>query len=76
MNCPACGAPQVVRTNHKNGNKFYGCSTYPKCTYTKSIPDYNLYGLPYYPDDFDDDWDNIDDYFGSGGDYDPGGDYD
>ncbi len=32
--CPACGAEMVIRTAKKGkykGQKFYGCSTYPKC---------------------------------------------
>lgn len=32
--CPKCGAPMVLRTAKKGdkiGNKFYGCSTFPKC---------------------------------------------
>lgn len=32
--CPKCGAPMVLRTVKKGnraGEKFYGCSTYPKC---------------------------------------------
>ena len=34
--CSQCGNPMVIRTN-KSGDKFYGCSQYPECTYTKSI---------------------------------------
>ncbi len=34
--CPDCGGKLVVRTG-KTG-KFYACSNYPKCKYTKSIP--------------------------------------
>jgi restriction system protein len=32
--CPACGSPMVVRTAHRgprSGERFFGCSTYPKC---------------------------------------------
>ena len=32
--CPHCGAPLVVRTG-PNG-KFWGCSRYPICCYSKS----------------------------------------
>lgn len=36
--CPQCGAPLVLRTAKKGSNagkQFYGCSTFPKCRYTK-----------------------------------------
>ncbi|MCI9561742.1 MAG: NERD domain-containing protein [Clostridia bacterium] len=33
--CPRCGGKLVVR-NGKNG-KFYGCSSYPRCEFTKNI---------------------------------------
>ncbi len=33
--CPNCGAKLILRTG-KYG-KFYGCSNYPKCRYTKNI---------------------------------------
>ncbi|MBU1196729.1 MAG: NERD domain-containing protein [Proteobacteria bacterium] len=32
--CPKCGAPMVLRTAHKGGNKgsrFWGCSNFPAC---------------------------------------------
>ncbi len=35
--CARCGSPLVlrtVRTGTKAGNKFYGCSTFPKCRHT------------------------------------------
>lgn len=38
--CPQCGAPLVLRTAKKGsnaGNRFYGCSTFPKCRYTKEL---------------------------------------
>ena len=38
--CPRCGGKLVLRTakNGKNaGNKFYGCSNYPSCRYTRNI---------------------------------------
>lgn len=40
MKCPRCGAPLVLRVAKKGqhaGNRFYGCSTYPKCRYKKNI---------------------------------------
>lgn len=37
--CPQCGGKLVLRTAKKGpnaGGSFYGCSNYPKCTFTKS----------------------------------------
>ena len=39
--CPRCGKSLVIRTNRTNGNKFYGCEGYPKCTYTKKYDETN-----------------------------------
>lgn len=40
MICPKCGGKLILRTakrgNHV-GNKFYGCSNYPKCKYIQNI---------------------------------------
>lgn len=38
--CPKCGAELVMRTAKKGANigqKFYGCSNYPKCRYTLNV---------------------------------------
>lgn len=38
--CPLCGGRLIIRTATKGanaGNKFYGCSNYPKCRYIKNI---------------------------------------
>jgi len=38
--CPKCGADLVLRTTQKGpnpGQKFWGCSNYPKCTFTKPL---------------------------------------
>lgn len=38
--CPLCGSPLVLREARKGnnaGNKFYGCSSFPKCRYIKNI---------------------------------------
>jgi restriction system protein len=35
--CPQCGGNLVLRANHKTGEKFYGCSNYPKCRFMKSL---------------------------------------
>jgi predicted RNA-binding Zn-ribbon protein involved in translation (DUF1610 family) len=32
--CPKCGEQMIVRTAKANANKFWGCSTYPRCHYT------------------------------------------
>lgn len=34
-NCERCGAPMQVRRNRSTGDIFYGCSTYPRCRYTR-----------------------------------------
>jgi len=39
MICQNCGAKLVVRTARRGknaGNKFWGCSSFPKCTFTKA----------------------------------------
>ena len=40
MICPRCGNKLVLRTSKKGenaGNRFYGCSSYPKCRYIKNL---------------------------------------
>lgn len=40
LTCPLCGADLVLRMAKKGpnaGNQFYGCSSYPKCRYTKNV---------------------------------------
>lgn len=32
-----CGAQMVSKKNRHSGRSFYGCTTYPKCSHTKSI---------------------------------------
>jgi ssDNA-binding Zn-finger/Zn-ribbon topoisomerase 1 len=34
--CSKCGAGMVVRKNSKTGEKFWGCSTFPKCRNSKN----------------------------------------
>lgn len=37
--CPRCGSPLVLRTAKKGanaGNRFYGCSSFPKCRYIQN----------------------------------------
>jgi restriction system protein len=36
--CPRCGAELVERTNQFSGEKFLGCSRYPRCKGTRSLP--------------------------------------
>jgi restriction system protein len=39
MICEKCGADMVVRTARRGknaGGKFWGCSSFPKCTFTKT----------------------------------------
>jgi len=31
VTCPACGGELILRKNKKNGNQFYGCSSFPAC---------------------------------------------
>lgn len=35
--CEKCGSPMVIKWNRK-GQKFLGCSTFPQCRNTKSLP--------------------------------------
>ncbi len=38
--CPKCGGAMVLRTVQKGPNpglKFWGCSNYPKCRFTKAL---------------------------------------
>jgi DNA topoisomerase-1 len=36
IKCEECGAPMVIRTSTRG--KFLGCSKYPKCRHTQSLP--------------------------------------
>lgn len=35
--CPSCGHPLSIKLSHKGG-PFIGCSQYPNCSYSRSIP--------------------------------------
>ncbi len=35
--CPKCGKELVIRENGETGEKFWGCSAYPKCKYTREV---------------------------------------
>ena len=37
-NCPRCGAKRVVRENRTSQERFLGCSQFPKCKATKTLP--------------------------------------
>ena len=37
VECEQCGRPMVVKFS-RGGDKFLGCSGFPECTYTKSLP--------------------------------------
>ena len=34
--CPDCGQPMVIRSSRRG--RFLGCSGYPKCRHTQSLP--------------------------------------
>jgi len=38
--CPECGSPLHVK-KARSGSQFIGCSTYPKCKHTESMPEDN-----------------------------------
>jgi ssDNA-binding Zn-finger/Zn-ribbon topoisomerase 1 len=38
--CPRCRQPLVIRTNRANGSEFFGCGSWPECSYTEPIPEY------------------------------------
>lgn len=33
--CPKCSGEMVLRQRRSDGRRFYGCSSYPKCTGTR-----------------------------------------
>ena len=35
--CSECQSPMISRTSQKNGNKFWGCSNFPRCRFIKNI---------------------------------------
>lgn len=37
MACPRCNAPMVLRTNRAKGDRFWGCSAFPKCRGTMPV---------------------------------------
>ncbi len=37
--CPYCGVQMILRVNRKTGEKFYGCSGYPKCRGMRKVAD-------------------------------------
>lgn len=39
-NCPQCNNPLIYKTSKKNKEEFISCSTWPECTYTRSVKTY------------------------------------
>jgi restriction endonuclease/topoisomerase-like DNA binding C4 zinc finger protein len=37
LDCPRCAAPMVKRKNRKNGEEFWGCSTFPRCRDARTL---------------------------------------
>jgi DNA topoisomerase I len=37
--CDKCGSQMLTRTVKSTGSKFLGCAKYPKCSFTKNIPE-------------------------------------
>lgn len=37
--CPDCGSELVVRVNRQSNSEFAGCTSYPQCRYTASVPE-------------------------------------
>ena len=37
IQCDKCGSDMIIRTRRSDGNKFYGCSSYPACKNTKPL---------------------------------------
>lgn len=35
--CSVCGGVLILRTNKRDGSKFWGCSNYPRCRYSESV---------------------------------------
>ena len=38
INCPACGQRLLVRTNKETQQDFLGCSEWPECEHTETLP--------------------------------------
>lgn len=36
--CPRCEGSLTLRTNSRTKEKFWGCSEYPECRFTRPIP--------------------------------------
>ena len=35
LKCPICAGPMVPRTNSREGTKFWGCKSFPRCNGTR-----------------------------------------
>lgn len=40
VTCPKCGQPMVARHNKATGGEFLGCSQWPACNETQTMPTY------------------------------------
>lgn len=38
--CPRCGQPLTVRRNRETHEEFFGCTSWPQCTYTEPLPEH------------------------------------
>ena len=36
--CPECNQPLTIRANRKTQQEFLGCTSWPECQYTESLP--------------------------------------
>ena len=43
--CADCGEEMEIKENRKDGSKFWGCTSYPDCTYSERIEDDDTDGL-------------------------------
>ncbi|MBN2483362.1 MAG: type I DNA topoisomerase [Candidatus Omnitrophica bacterium] len=42
IECPGCHDGELIERRNRRGQRFYGCTAYPKCTYTsRTLPDQN-----------------------------------
>jgi ssDNA-binding Zn-finger/Zn-ribbon topoisomerase 1 len=36
-NCPSCNSAMILRIRKRDGNKFFGCSRFPRCKGTRQL---------------------------------------
>jgi hypothetical protein len=61
--CPRCSAKMDLRTRKKDNKPFWGCSRYPKCNGSRKCPHYPSVMET---DDYDDDGEQMGDYWHPG----------